>query len=257
MTFGEMRDAYDESADAWAAGPESVYVKLADALVAASPVRLAGAWVLDLGAGTGVASRAALAAGAAGVVGVDVADGMLRRGRGAFLPVLADAAALPFGAACVDLVVAACCLGHLPDPVRALRETRRVGTAIVASAFEAGWTHPAKAAVDAALEPLGFQPPEWYVALKRDVEPQVDDPDGLAGLARAAGYGQVDVRTIEVATGVDTPAGLAAWRLGMAHLAPYLSSLGPGQQAAARRVAEDALVGAPPLVVPLVVLVAS
>ena len=257
MTSADMRGAYDASADAWAAGPEPVYAQLAEALVAASPVGLAGARVLDLGAGTGVASRAARGAGAAQVVGVDVAVRMLRHGRGAFEPVLADAAALPFRAGSFDLVVAACCLGHLPDPVRALRETRRVATAIVASAFEAGWTHPAKGAVEDALAPLGFRPPAWYVTFKRDVEPRIGDAAGLRSLAEAAGYRSVEVRTVHVATGLDTPAELVAWRLGMAHVAPFLRSLAPDQRAKVRRVAEDALVGAPPLVIPLVVLAAA
>ena len=257
VTSGDMRGAYDLSAEAWAAGPEPLYAQLAEALIAASPVRLSGARVLDLGAGTGVASRAARRAGAVRVVGVDVAVQMLRRGRYAFDPVQADAAALPFGAGSFDLVVAACCLGHLPDPVRALRETRRVARAIVASAFGAGWTHPAKAAVDNALAPLGFRPPQWYLTFKRDVEPQVDDAAGLASLADAAGYRTVQVRTVQVATGLDTPAAQVAWRLGMAHLAPFLRSLAPDQQQQARRAAENALVGAPPLVVPLVVLAAA
>jgi len=45
-----------------------VYARLAGALVAGPPVSLAGALVLDLGAGTGLAGRAALAAGARQVV---------------------------------------------------------------------------------------------------------------------------------------------------------------------------------------------
>lgn len=257
MTCADMRGAYDLSADAWAAGPEPLYAELAQALLAASPVGLAGARVLDLGAGTGVASRAALATGAARVVGVDVAERMLRRGRAAFVPVLADAAALPFGAGTFDLVVAACCLGHLADPARALRESRRVGTAFVASAFEPGWTHPAKAAVEDALGALGFRPPSWYETFKRDLEPQVEDPAALAALAAAAGYRDVEVRIVEVDTGLDSPAELAARRLGMAHVAPFLQSRTADQQAEARRAAEDALVGASPLVVPLVVLAAS
>lgn len=256
MTCADMWGAYDLSADAWAAGPEQFYARLAEALVAASPVALPGARVLDLGAGTGVASRAARSAGAARVVGVDVAAQMLRRGRSVFDAVLADAAALPFGAGSFDLVVAACCLGHLPDPAGALRETRRVAAAILASAFEIGWTHPAKTAVEAALSPLGYRPPPWYVSFKRDVEPQVGEATRLRSLAEDAGYRNVEVRTVQVATGVDTPAGLVAWRLGMAHLAPFLGSLTPDQRTQARRAAEDALIGAPPLVVPLVVLAA-
>lgn len=252
-----MRGAYDLSADAWAAGPAPVYARLAEALVAASPVRLPGGCVLDLGAGTGVASRAARSAGASRVVGVDVAAQMLRRGRSVFDPVLADAAALPFRSGAFDLVVAACCLGHLPDPGAALRETRRVASAIVASAFAAGWTHPAKTVVEDTLTDLGYRPPPWYVTFKGELERQVEDAAGLSSLAEAAGYRRVEVRTVRVDTGVDTPAGLVAWRLGMAHLAPFLRELGPDQQRQARRAAEAALAGAPPLVIPLVELIAA
>src|SRR5450631_2438507 len=126
-----------------------------------------------------------LAAGAGVVVALDNAAGMLRRG-GSMRSVLADACALPFTTDSFDLVVAAISLGHVSDPVRALRETRRVGGALLVSAFEAGWTHPAKAAVDQALVPFGFRPPPWYVVLKRNIEPQVDDPDHLGALATAA-----------------------------------------------------------------------
>ncbi len=257
VTEPDLRRAYDRSAEAWANGAARVYARLAQCLVASAPVPLAGASVLDLGAGTGVAGRAALAAGAADVVAVDVAEAMLRHGAGSSRPVLADAAALPFRDASFGLVVAACCLGHLPDPVGALRETRRVGAAVVASAFEAGWAHPAKAAVDDALHQYGFRPPAWHSALKQDTEPQVADPQRLAHIAASAGYRDVHVETIAVATGVDTPAQMADWRLGMAHLAPFMQSLRPAQQAEARHAAETALAGAPALVVPLVVLAAS
>jgi hypothetical protein len=50
---------------------------------------------------------------------------------------------------------------------------------------------------------------------------------------------------------------LADWWLGMAHLAPFVLALSPGERAEARRAVEAALVGAPALVVPLVVLAAS
>ena len=59
-----MRAAYDAAAADWAVGPERVYTPLARALIGAAPVPVAGGLVLDLGAGTGVAGRAALAAGA-------------------------------------------------------------------------------------------------------------------------------------------------------------------------------------------------
>lgn len=172
-------------------------------------------------------------------------------------PVLADACALPFTAGSFDLVVAAISLGHVTDPVRALSETRRVGDALLVSVFEAGWTHPAKAAVDDALTPFGFRPPPWYVVLKGDVEPQVGDPAHLAALATGAGYCHVSVRIVPVATGLDTPAQLAGWRLGMAHVAPFVQALSLSEQAVVRRAVESALHAAPPLVVPMVVLTAT
>lgn len=77
-TTGAVRAAYEAGAASWAAGPERVYGRFADALVGASPFDLAGRRVLDLGAGTGVASRALLASGAE-PVGVDIPWHMLRQ----------------------------------------------------------------------------------------------------------------------------------------------------------------------------------
>ena len=61
----DVRAAYETAAAGWADGPGQVYGPLARALVGAAPVPVAGGRVLDLGAGTGVAGRAALAAGPA------------------------------------------------------------------------------------------------------------------------------------------------------------------------------------------------
>ena len=57
-----LRADYDAAAAGWVGGPEEMYEALARSLVAAAPVPLAGRLVLDLGAGTGVAGQAALAA---------------------------------------------------------------------------------------------------------------------------------------------------------------------------------------------------
>lgn len=149
-----------------------------------------------------------------------------------------------------------CPSATFPNRSRPCAKARRVGFAISASSFLAGWTHPAKAAVDRALAPLGFRVPGWYERLKRDVDPQVADPDRLKELASAAGYRDVAVQTVEVRTGLDTPAQLADWRLGMAYLAPFVASLAPQQRSVARSAAEAALDRSPPLVVPLVVLAA-
>ncbi len=251
-----VRDAYDASAAAWAAGPESTYDVMAGVLVAAAPEGVTGALVLDVGAGTGPAARAARRAGAAAVVGIDVSPEMLRAGSGWDGVVVGDATHLPIRDRCVDLAVAACCVGHLPDPTAALVEWRRVSRAVVASAFLAGWTHPAKSIVDAVAARRGFVAPAWYVWLKTDVEPTVDDPVRLAALARDAGYTRVDVTTTAVDVGVHTAEQLVTWRLGMAHLAPFVASLGPGERSELRAECVDALDDAPPLVIPLVVLAA-
>ena len=233
-----LRAGYDAAAGEWADGPGLMYAQLARVLVAAAPVPLAGRLVLDLGAGAGVAGRAALAAGARHVVGADLSEGMLRHSGDALpaagYPVAADAVALPFRDASFDLVVAAFCLNHLSSLAAGLAEARRVGGAIAASLFAPGWTHPAKDAVDAALRPFGYREPAWHACLSLDA-------DRLAGRAEAAGFSQLRVRTVTVPAGLVTPAELAAWRLGLAQFAPFLHSLDAPARTAARRAAERAV----------------
>jgi SAM-dependent methyltransferase len=241
-----------------------MYAALAQALLAAAGVPLAGCRVLDIGAGTGVAARAALAAGARQVVATDLAAGMLRRARspagGTSAPLgraVADATALPFRAASFDLAVAAFCLGYLGSITAGLREAHRVATVLAASTFTPGWTHPAKPAIDAVLHQFGYCPPGWYAAFKQQTEPAAADPAALASGASGAGFATVRVRTMAVPTGLSTPGQLAAWRLGMAHTAPFVAALDPACRAELRRAAEHALAGAPPLVVSMTVLTAS
>ena len=252
----DLRAAYEAAAGAWAAGPERVYTPLARALVLAAPVPVTGRRVLDLGAGTGVAGRAALAAGAGRVVSADLAVAMLRLTGPAQHPVAADAAALPFRDRTFDLVVAAFCLNHLDRPGEVLGEIRRVGHGLAASMFAPGWAHPAKLAVDQALRPFGYQPPAWYESMKREGGPAGPDPARLGDQAAGAGFTDVRVATITVRTGVSAPAQLASWRLGLAHVAPFLQSLDPARRAAARRAAEQAVAGTGPLIVSMLVLTA-
>jgi SAM-dependent methyltransferase len=267
-----LRAAYDAAAPRWAEGPERVYAGLARALLAAAVLGppgagaadgrvlgdagLAGGRVLDLGAGTGVAGRAALAAGARSVVCADSAVSMLRRSDPRLHPVAADATALPFRDGCFDLVLAAFCLGHLDRPVAGLREARRVGAALAASSFAAGWNHPAKGAVDEVLGSFGYEPPPWYVTFKRDTEPRASDPAALGRDTAAAGYTDIRLRTVTVDTGLSSPAELASWRLGMAHVAPFMGSLPAVRRAELRRAAEAAVAGTGPLVVDMLVLLA-
>ena len=252
-----LRAAYDSGARLWAEGPSPVYDGLARALLAqVLPLGVAGGRVLDLGAGTGVAGRAALAAGARSVVSADPALGMLRRCPAGLHPVAADAIALPFRDGCFDLVLAAFCLGHLDRPAAGLQEARRVAPALAASAFAAGWNHPAKAAVDEVLGTFGYRPPPWYITFKRDTEPWASDLVLISRDAAAAGYTDVRLRTVTVDTGLSRPAELAAWRLGMAHVAPFVSSLTSVRRASLRGAAEAAVTGTGPLVVDMLVLTA-
>ena len=257
LTAG-VRAGYDAAADDWAEGPGLMYAQLARVLVAAAPVPLAGRLVLDLGAGAGVAGRAALAAGARQVVAVDLSEGMLRRVGGG-RPVAADAVALPFRDGSFDLVVAAFCLNHLGSLAAGLAEARRVGAAIAASMFAPGWTHPAKDAVDDAVRSFGYRPPAWHTTLAPGS--RASDLKGVARCAAAAGFTRVQAHTVAVPTGLATPAELVSWRLGMAHLAPFMRSLDAPGRAAVRRAAEQAVAAAAgptmPLVVSMVVLTAS
>ncbi|HET7350248.1 MAG TPA: methyltransferase domain-containing protein [Marmoricola sp.] len=254
--MSDVGAAYDASGAVWHTGPSRVYEPLAVALLDRAPVDLAGRRVLDVGAGTGIASRVALRAGAALVVAADLAPGMLRLRDPTVRAVVADAQALPFAEASLDLVVAAFSLGHLPDPARGLREARRVAPALAASAFDPSWGHPAKAAVDEVMGEFGFRTPDWYVELKSH-ESDVEDPDALADLARRAGYDEVEVARVDVETGVATPEAMVDWRWGMAHLAPFVASLGPERRREAREAAEAAVEGQPPVVVPMLALSAQ
>jgi SAM-dependent methyltransferase len=259
LTAG-LRAGYDAAADEWADGPGPMYAPLARALVAAAPVPLAGRLVLDLGAGEGVAGRAALAAGARRVVAVDLSEAMLRRGGGG-RPVVADAVALPFRDGSFDLVVAAFCLNHLGRLAAGLAEARRVGAALAASMFASGWTHPAKDAVDDAVRSFGYRPPIWHTALAPGS--RASDPKALARCAATAGFTRVQAHTTAVPTMLASPAELVSWRLGMAHLAPFMRSRDAPGRAAVRRAAEQAVATAAgadpmmPLVVSMVVLTAS
>jgi SAM-dependent methyltransferase len=262
----DERAAYEEAAPLWAAGPERVYASLARALVACAvdvltdggPTgsRLAGLRVLDLGAGTGVAGRAALAAGASSVVSADFAPGMLRRCGADLHPVAADATALPFRDGRFDLALAAFCLGHLDRPAAGLHEARRVSAVLAASSFAPGWSNPAKAAVDDVLGSFGYRPPPWYVTFKRDAEPWASHPAALGRDCASAGFSEVRLRRVTVDTGLSSPAQLAAWRLGMAHVAPFMCSLPAARQADLRQAAEAAVTGMGPLVVSMLVLIA-
>ncbi len=237
-----------------------VYEPLAAALVAASPVRLSGRVVLDLGAGTGAASRAVLAAGGRPLA-FDLSLGMLRHDRSRRPAALCgDVRRLPLRSRCVGAVVAAFVLNHLPDPVAALRGAGRVTEPegpVLASTFSSSWSHPAKERVEQVAAAFGFRRPAWYDFQKAAVEPLLGDAAAFAAAADAAGLAHVTVEERQVDTGLPTAADLVAWRLGMAHLAPFVAGLEPRRRAALITGARAALDDRPQPLRPVVLILSS
>jgi ubiquinone/menaquinone biosynthesis C-methylase UbiE len=227
VTADDVRAAYDAAGAAWAGGPERVYGVLAGLLLDVLP-GLDGARLLDAGAGTGAISREARARGA-WVVAVDVAEAMLRHARETRPPAVAGSVLrLPLKDGTFDVAAAAFCLNHLPDPVTALRELCRVvrpGGAVVGSVFATGNDHPAKALVEARLVAAGWRRPPWYAALKDEIEPLLAEPDAFAAVAEAAGLSHVTATVVVAEHGLDDPADIVEWRLGMAHTAPFVAAL--------------------------------
>lgn len=252
--------AFAYRGEAWSDGPGVVYDRLAAALVSASPIPLTGARVLDVGAGSGAASKALVAVGGRPVA-LDLSLDMLSH-RPATRPpaVLGDARRLPFADAGFNAVVAAFVLSHVPDPVRVLAEARRVlrpGGAVLASSFSSRSSHPCKSQVDEVATRWGWHPPPWYRQLKTELEPKVAHAAALAELAAQAGLDGVVVKEQEVDTGVSSPEAIVAWRLGMAHLAPFVASLLPEARATLVADARAAVGPEPQPLRPLVLMLSS
>jgi SAM-dependent methyltransferase len=261
---GSQQAAYSATSRAWQEGPGRIYDRLAETVVAASPVPLSGRLVLDLGAGTGAATRALLRSGAAAIA-VDNALGMLatsaQLGSGPAPGVAGDALALPFRAGTFGAVVAAFCLNHLSEPAAGLAEAARVagaGGAVVASAYAEDDDHPVKAAVEQAATEAGWTPAPWYRRLKADAVPKLATPERMAGVA-ASVPALVDVRVArhEVAFPHLGPAELVEWRLGMAQIGPFFGALPPAEQAAVSAAALERLGRDPPALVRRIVILTA
>jgi len=228
--IGDPSTAYRGVADAWAHGPATLYDTLASVAIAPVADQLEGATVLDVGAGTGALCRALRTAGALPAA-VDTSEDMLGLiGDAAVFSLAGDMCALPFFDSRFDAAVSGFAISHIDRPQEALAEMRRVvkpGGLVVAVVFGEAPARAAKDAVDDVARDFGYQPPSWYVRLKMQTEPRSNTPPLLRACAKSAGLRDIDVADVIVDSGLDTPESIAAYRTGLAHIAPFVASL-PG-----------------------------
>jgi ubiquinone/menaquinone biosynthesis C-methylase UbiE len=228
LRVSELRGVYDGSGAAWARGPSRLYDKLALRII--EPTRLQGALVLDAGAGTGAVCRALRRAGATPVALDTSADMLAQLGTAALHAVIGDICSEPFADGTFDAAVSAFVLSHVEAPERALAEMRRVVKplgAIIAAVFGAAPTNASKDVVDRIAADYGFVAPAWYTTFKSHTEPLTNTPERFRACAGAAGLSDITILDVEVDSGIDTPEALVEYRIGMAHLAPFVSSLSP------------------------------
>jgi SAM-dependent methyltransferase len=239
---------------------------MAAAGVARLPQPLRGQLILDLGAGTGAASRC-IARGGGRPISLDIVHDMLLQARRdhrlltdtPLACVVSEGERLPFHAGSFDAVVAAFSLSHMARPVFALAESRRVlrsGGHFISIGFADKDTHPAKTCVDDAAMRFGFHPPDWHAEFKQ-LEAAVNRPQALKALASSVGLVAVRVDTIKIETSVTTAEDLVDWRIGMAHLAPFVAELAPAERARLVREARAALGPAPQPWKPTVLVLSS
>jgi SAM-dependent methyltransferase len=245
-----VSDGYRGAGPAWSRGPAPAYERMAAAAIARLPQPVRGQLILDLGAGTGAASRCIARAGGRPIA-LDIVHDMLLQARHdhrrltdtALACVVSEGERLPFHAGCFDAVVATFSLSHMARPGLALEESRRVlrsGGHFISVGFADEDAHPAKACVDNAAISLGFHPPDWHAELKQ-LDAAVNTPHALKALASSVGLVAVRVKAIKIETGVTTAADLVRWRMGMAHLAPFVAGLPPTEQARLMRKARAEL----------------
>lgn len=223
-------DHYSRAARRWAEGASLVYGPIAREMIATCPCRLAGHRVLDVGSGTGVASRILHEQGACPIA-ADLSLDMLSW-NAAWRPPAAvgDITSLPVRDDAVDDSIAAFVLNHLTEPARGLAELIRVtrpGGALLATVYSVASGSPARDVVDAAARREGWRPPDWYAEIKAKAAPILGTAEAMARAATGAGLVHVVVDERAVDVGVEEPEELVDYRLGQAHFGTWLDRLGP------------------------------
>lgn len=179
----------------------------------------AGATLLDIACGTGIATRlAARAVGPRGkVVGTDLNPDMLEVARTVHAPTpedapiewhMADAQALPFADASFDLALMQFGLMFVPDRTLALKEAARVlrpGGHIVLTAWGALDANPGQRAMKSAwLHHFGRDSIGMY-----ERQHSLSAPGALTAFLASAGFESIDERRETGLTRLDSPEVLA------------------------------------------------
>src|SRR4029077_11663162 len=100
-----------------------------------------------------------------------------------------------------------------------------VAPLVLASTYASDDDHPVKSAVETALTEQGWHVPDWYVRTKQAMQSWGTVPAATEIIERA-GATPVKVERLEVPFADLTVDDLIAWRLGLAHTAPFLTALG-------------------------------
>ena len=223
-------DHYAGAARRWAEGASLVYGPIARQLIATSPHPLAGHLVLDVGAGTGVATTSLLEVGARPVAADLSYDMLAWRARDRPPAVVADVCALPFAHRSADDTAAAFVLNHLVEPAAGLAEIVRVtrpGGAVLACLYANASKSEVRDTIDRTAQREGWTVPDWYIDIKREATPLLGTAEDMERTAKAAGLVDVAVDERPVDVAVTEAEQLVDYRLGQAHFAAWLDQLGP------------------------------
>ncbi len=220
-----LASEYSAKADAYARQWSPIIAPMAMPLVTRLPLAPAR-WVLDVGAGTGALLEAlGTAAPDARILAVDRAEGMLHIARRTTShPLVAmDAQALAIRAGAIDVATLVFMLFHVPDPVTALSEVRRVlrrgGTAGIVT-WGADEGVPGLAFWKEELDAAGAAPDPRDPGVMQQA--RMNTAGKLSALLAAAGYDAIETWTevfehrwnIDDVVALQLACGMSARRIG-------------------------------------------
>lgn len=149
--------------------------------------------VVDIGTGVGtLLPHLQRAARHAVIVGLDRSSGMVALASRDFPLAVADALSLPLTTGTFDVAVLAFMLFHVPDPVAALREVRRVlapGGVFGLTTWGAAPSFPAEDVWNEELDAQGAPPDP-----AQSTRGLMDTPEKVNGLLESAGFRTVSLR---------------------------------------------------------------